>query len=105
MPCIEVLFGSIARFSVSMSCSELRSQLTPRWTPLRDRQVSNYGEGDAASQSSRARRSLLVPSQPVERSPETLAFRDPAAAASRKMATHRESMTVPAAVPETGNLS
>jgi hypothetical protein len=41
----------------------------------------------------------------VERAPETLAFRDAVVAASRKMATHRESMAVPAAVPETGNLS
>ena len=27
-------FGSTAPFSVSLSCSELRSDLTPRWTPF-----------------------------------------------------------------------
>ena len=45
------------------------------------------------------------PASVVERAPETLAFRDAVGAASRKMAMHRESMAVPAAVPETGDLS
>ena len=32
-PLLEVLFGSTGPFSVSLSCAELRSHSTPRWTP------------------------------------------------------------------------